>query len=83
MRGERILIPLKTGHHQPASETPFNLLPGRLWPNIECWLCRFVIFYGILTTIAKEPYRFVIFQGGPDSLSFLLSGSGHDKNGYP
>ena len=40
-------IPLKAGHHLPASET----------------LCDFKV---ILTSIAKKPYIFVIFQGGPD-----------------
>ena len=39
------------------------------WPNIECWLGSFVIFQGIWTSIAKKPYIFVIFQGGPDPLS--------------
>ena len=28
-----------------------------------------VIFQGIRTSIAKEPYIFVIFQGGPNPLS--------------
>ena len=32
--------------------------------NMECWLGGFVIFQGIPTSIAKEPYIFVIFQGG-------------------
>ena len=31
--------------------------------NIECWLSIFVIFQGILTSIAKKPYIFVIFRG--------------------
>ena len=48
----------KTGHHQPASETPFK------WPNNECWLGSFVIFQGIGTSIAKKPYICVIFQRG-------------------
>ena len=43
MRGERIQIALKAGHHQPASETP--------WPTLECWLGSFVIFQGIRTSI--------------------------------
>ena len=34
------------------------------WPNIECWLCSFVIFLGIRTSFAKKPYIFVIFQVG-------------------
>ena len=36
------------------------------WPNIECRLGSFVIFQGIWTKIAKNPYIVVIFQGGPD-----------------
>ena len=31
---------------------------------MECWHNSFVIFQGIRTRIAKEPYIFVIFQGG-------------------
>ena len=34
-------------------------LAGQWWPNIECWLGSFVIFQGIRTSIAKEPYSFV------------------------
>ena len=30
----------------------------------RCWLGSFVIFQGLRTCIAKEPYSFVIFQGG-------------------
>ena len=35
------------------------------WPDIESRLGigSFVIFQGIRTSIAKEPYSFVIFQG--------------------
>ena len=46
-------------HHRPSSETPFK----RWWPKIECWLCGFVIFHGIQTSISKIPYIFVIFMG--------------------
>ena len=53
-------------------------LVGRWWPNIECWLSIFVIFQGIRTSIAKKPYIFVIFQGGPDPLSPPPSGSAHE-----
>ena len=59
MSGERIQIPLKAGHHRPASETPFKWPAGRWWPYIECWLGSFVIFQGSRTSIAKEPYSFV------------------------
>ena len=63
---ERIKIPPSAGHHQPASETPFNdvSLAGRSVHKIKCWLDRFVIFQGIWTSIAKKPYIFVIFQRG-------------------
>ena len=36
-------------------------------PNIECWLGSFVIFQGIRTSIAKDPYTLVIFRGGDGS----------------
>ena len=38
--GERIQIPLKVGHHRPASKRHLNgvSLTGRRVPNIECWL---------------------------------------------
>ena len=72
-RGERgsKQIPLKTGHHRPASELPFKC---RYCPKIECWLDRFVIFQAIRTSVAKKHYIFVIFQEGPDPMS--PSGSG-------
>ena len=38
-------------------------LAGRWWLNIECWLGSFVVLQGIKTSIAKQPYIFVIFQG--------------------
>ena len=47
-------------------------LAGRCWPYIECWLGSFVIFQGILTSIAKA-INFCDFSGGgPDPLSSLL-----------
>ena len=58
MRGRRIQIPLKAGHHRPVRETPFK------WPNFECWLGSFLIFQGICTV--KEPYVFVAVGEGPD-----------------
>ena len=61
---------------QPASETPFK---GRWWPNIECWLGSFVFVQEIRTSIAKKPYIFVIFQGGPDPCPPPPSGSAHAK----
>ena len=37
---------------------------GKLWPDIECWLGSIVDFQEFQTSIAKNPYIFVIFQGG-------------------
>ena len=39
-------------------------LEGWWLPNIECWLCRLVIFQGIGTSIAKKPYIFFYFSKG-------------------
>ena len=70
MMGEWIQIPLWAGHHQSASGHLNGVsLAGRWWPNIERWLGSFVIFQGYLTSIAKIPYMFAIFEGGPDPLS--------------
>ena len=33
----------------------------------ECWLGNLVIFQGTWTSIARNPYTFVIFQGNPDT----------------
>ena len=71
MRGERIQIPLKAGHHRPASETPafrWHADHGLTSLNIERWLGNFVIFQGIQTSIAKKPYILVNFQGGVEGL---------------
>ena len=49
---------------------PQAKLAYRWWPIMKYWLGSFVFFQGIRTSIAKEPYIFVIFQEGvPDSLS--------------
>ena len=79
--GERIEMPLKVGHHWPASKTSLNgvLLAGQYWPIIECWLGSFVIFQGIRINIARKPYIFVIFHGGRVSWPCPPSGSGHAK----
>ena len=63
MRGGRIKIPGPSSARQ------------RRWraddgPTLNVGLVRsFVIFKGIKTSIAKKPFIFVIFQGGPDPLS--------------
>ena len=54
-------------------------LAGRWWLNTECWLESFVRLQGIRTNIAKKPYIFVIFKGGPDPCP--PSGSAHDTVG--
>ena len=53
-----ILIPLQSGHHRSASETPFKwrFAGVPMMVNIECWLGRFVIFQGVWTGIAKKSY---------------------------
>ena len=70
MRGLKIQIPLlKADHRQPASETPFiwHFAGGPIWwRKIGCWLGSFEIFQWNHTNTAKTPYKFVIFQGGPD-----------------
>ena len=83
MRGKRIQIALKAGHHRPASET--HLMAFR-WgaddgPTLKDGFGSFEIFQGVPTSIAKKPYIFVKFQGmggggGPAPLS--PSGSAHE-----
>ena len=68
MRGEGIQIPLIAGHYWPTSKMQFKwrFADGPMMAhlgNIECWLGSFVIFQGIRTSIAKEPFSFVIFWG--------------------
>ena len=65
MRGKRIQIALKAGHHRPASET--HLMAFR-WgaddgPTLNDGFGSFEIFQGVPTSIAKKPYIFVKFQG--------------------
>ena len=38
-------------------------LEGKRLPNIECWLVSIVIFRGIRTRMAMEPYSFVVSSG--------------------
>ena len=64
----------------PSSETPLKWRFIEMvfrWrandgPTLNTGYGGFVIFQGIWTSIAKEPYSFVIFQGGPDPLSSPL-----------
>ena len=58
----------------PPAKRHFNgvSLAGRYRPDIECWLFSFVIFQGIRTSIAKEPYICMIVQAsGPPAPSPL------------
>ena len=62
-----------------ARETPFKwrFAGGRCLPNIDCWLD--VIFQGTRTSIAKNPYIFVIFQEGRVRTPCPFSGSAHGR----
>ena len=44
-------------------------LAGGWWPNIKCWLCSFVIFQGIETSIVKKPFLWFFSGAGPLSPS--------------
>ena len=62
-----IQIPLKVGHHRPASETPISGVPMMAQHGAnDGWLGSFMIYQGIWTSIIidKKPYIFVIFQVG-------------------
>ena len=54
-------------------------LVGRWWPNIECWIgsCD---FKGIRTSIAKEAYALVIFQGSPCPPLWISTCNGGAEN---
>ena len=58
-------MPLKSGHHWPAGETPFKwrFAGVPMITQIECWLGSFVISLGIWTSIAKRPHILEIFRG--------------------
>ena len=79
MRVERIQIPLKRAAIGQPAKRHLNggSLAGRWWHNnnIECLLGSCVFIPGTQTSIDKEPYSFVIFQGGPNPMS--PSGSAH------
>ena len=53
-RMERIEMPLKVGHHWPASETPLKWQFAGM-PIMECWLGRFVIFRGSRSILLGNP----------------------------
>ena len=65
-----------TGHQGPISETPFK------WRFAGVAMMALygmpMIVLGILTNIAKEPYIFIIYQGGgvKEPLFYYLSGGG-------
>ena len=58
MRGKRIQIPLKVGHHRPDSENAIEMTFR--WRAGDCWLGSFVNFQEIRTSIAKKPYIFYL-----------------------
>ena len=58
MRGERVQILLKAGHNRPASKTSFNAGGPMMVQTLNAGNS------GNWTSAAKEPYGFVIFQGG-------------------
>ena len=65
-RGGRIQIPLSEGQHQHTSEMPLSgvSLECRWWPNIDCWLCSFVIFRGSGPVLLRNPIFLWFFRGG-------------------
>ena len=66
MRGERIQIPLKTGHHLPASETPFN--DG---PTLNVGLVALCISRVSGPILLRKHITLFFFsrEGGPNPLS--------------
>ena len=55
----------REGPNTTISMPPHGLsLASRWWPNIECWLCTFVTFQGIRTSIALETLCFCDFSMG-------------------
>ena len=58
MRGERVQILLIAGHNRPASKTSFNAGGPMMEQTLNAGNS------GNWTSAAKEPYGFVIFQGG-------------------
>ena len=42
------------------------------WPNIECWLGSFVIFWGSWPVLPRNPIFLWFFRRGPDLLSSPL-----------
>ena len=72
---------LKNDHVPPNGNTRGYVYPQTeiyvgMLPTLNAGLVA-VIFQGIRTSIAKEPYIFVIFQGGPKPAP---SGSAHDQD---
>ena len=62
-------------------EDPNTTKTGRTddGPNIECWLGSFAIFQALRTSIAKEPYSFVMSRDWAGSGPPVIpSGSAHD-----
>ena len=66
MRRERIQIPLKLGIVGPPAKCHLNgiSLVCPWWPNIECWLGRFVICRGSRPVLLRNPIFLWFFRGG-------------------
>ena len=60
VKGESIQIALKVDHHRPVMAFRWQADDG---PTLKAGLLTLLIFHGIRTSIAKEPYIFVILQG--------------------
>ena len=57
-------MPLLAGHHWPASKTPFKWRSAGVPIKAQHLNAKMCDFKGIQTSIAKKPYKFVIFQRG-------------------
>ena len=75
--------PRRSGSTVIATKTSFsNELADDIWVPMmaqHCWLSSFVIFQGILTSIAKKPYiSYVFFKGEVRSPCPHPSGFAHE-----
>ena len=56
----------KRANNGPSAKRHINgvSLACRWWPNIECWLCSFVIFRGSRPVLLRNPKFLRFFRGG-------------------
>ena len=81
--GERIQISLKSGHHRPASETPFKwrFAGCRRWPNVECWLGSFENLRGSGPVLLRYSiFLWLTGKGGPDPLTRMRPANVYTEN---